>query len=243
MAERLIEATGVSKHYGGVRAVDGVDFHVNNGELLGLVGANGAGKSTLFNLIAGSTQPTTGKIVAFGEDVTKARDFEMCRRGVARTFQVVRPLQGMTAIENAMVGAFSQTSSTAAAHEIAADACRTVGLGDKMQVVAQDLTLSGQKRMEVARALATGPKVLLLDEMMAGLNPEELDGFLDTLRDINRSGTTLIVVEHVMKAVTELAQRIVVMNQGKKIAEGTADEVFNDQAVIQSYLGETYAAS
>ena len=243
MAERLIEATGVAKHYGGVRAVDGVDFYVNNGELLGLVGANGAGKSTLFNLIAGSTQPTTGKIVAFGEDVTKARDFEMCRRGVARTFQVVRPLHGMTALENAMVGAFAQTSSTAVAHKIAAEACRKVGLGDKMQVVAQDLTLSGQKRMEVARALATGPKVLLLDEMMAGLNPEELEGFLDTLREINRSGTTLIVVEHVMKAVTELAQRIVVMNQGKKIAEGTADEVFNDPAVIQSYLGETYAAS
>jgi branched-chain amino acid transport system ATP-binding protein len=239
----VISTSNVSKRFGGVNAVQEVDLEIFDGELLALVGANGAGKSTLFNLIAGAVKPSGGEILAFGKNVTKTPDYEMCRLGVARTFQVVRPLEGLTTLENVMIGAFVRTASVSEARKRAVIAVEEVGLGAYRDVSAASLTLSSRKRLEVARALATQPRVLLLDEMMAGLNPAELDLFIEVLRTINRSGVTLVVVEHVMRAVTQLAERLVVMERGRIIASGAPAQVMSEPRVIESYLGESYVAS
>jgi branched-chain amino acid transport system ATP-binding protein len=239
----VISARNVSKRFGGVNAVEEVDLEIFDGELLALVGANGAGKSTMFNLISGAVKPSGGEILAFGKNVTKTPDYEMCRLGVARTFQVVRPLEGLTTLENVMIGAFVRTASVSEARKRAVVAVDEVGLGAYRDVPAASLTLSSRKRLEVARALATQPRVLLLDEMMAGLNPAELDLFIEVLRTINRSGVTLVVVEHVMRAVTQLAQRLVVMERGRIIASGAPAQVMSEPRVIESYLGESYVAS
>jgi branched-chain amino acid transport system ATP-binding protein len=241
--EVIIDARGLTKRFGGVVAVDGVDLRVQEGELLALLGPNGAGKSSLFNLVAGAMKPDGGTLSAFGEDVTGEPAYRMCRRGVARTFQIVRPLAGMTVLENAVVGAFATTKSVREARERAAEALARVGLEALSSKRAAGLTLGHRKRLEVARALATGPRLLLLDEMMAGLNPAELDQFIEVLRDIRRDGVTLIVVEHVVHAVMQLASRIVVMSQGRTIADGDPDKVMSSRPVIDAYLGESYAVS
>lgn len=239
----VIDGRGLTKRFGGVTAVAGVDLIVRQGELLALLGPNGAGKSSLFNLIAGAVKPDAGTLEAFGADVTGQPAHRMCRLGVARTFQLVRPLAGMTVLENAVVGAFAKTRSTKEARQRAVAALEVVGLKDLQGIRAGGLTLGYRKRLEVARALATQPRLLLLDEMMAGLNPAELDQFIEVLRDVHRQGVTLVVVEHVVHAVMQLAGRIVVMSQGRTIADGEPQDVMTSPIVVEAYLGESYAVS
>ncbi|TFB77299.1 ABC transporter ATP-binding protein [Cryobacterium glaciale] len=243
MSTLMLRTTGITKRFGGVTAVDSLDLEIFENEIVGLLGPNGAGKSTLFNLIAGALPPDTGRLEVFGEDVTGQPAHRMCQRGVARTFQIVRPLAGLTVLENAMVGAFAKTRSVRHARERAEAALDLVGLSEMVTTMASSLTLGHRKRLEVARALASQPQLLLLDEMMAGLNPAELDPFIEILRDVNRQGVTIIVVEHVVHAVMQLASRIVVISQGRKISEGLPASVMSSRAVVEAYLGDDFAIS
>jgi len=243
MSEALVRTVEITKRFGGVAAVDSLDLEVREHEIVALLGPNGAGKSTLFNLIAGSMPPDGGRLEVFGRNVTRLPAHKMCVLGVARTFQIVRPLAGMTVLDNAMVGAFAKTASVREARARAFDALELVGLGAVTAQLASGLTLGYRKRLEVARALASQPRLLLLDEMMAGLNPAELDLFVAILKDVRDSGVTIIVVEHVIHAVMQLAERIVVLAQGRKIADGDPREVMASREVIEAYLGDGYAVS
>jgi branched-chain amino acid transport system ATP-binding protein len=239
----ILRVSGLTKRFGGVTAVNSVDVELRRGELLALLGPNGAGKSSLFNLIAGAVKPDAGTIEAFGRDVTADPAHKMCAQGLARTFQIVRPLAGLSVLDNAMVGAFAKTHSVREAESRASTALELVGLAHLSSTKAGSLTLGFRKRLEVARALATQPQLLLLDEMMAGLNPAELDKFIDVLRSVHREGVTLIVVEHVVHAVMQLATRIVVMAQGRKIADGEPTAVMASPDVIAAYLGDEYVVA
>lgn len=234
----ILSTSGVTKRFGGVTAVNNVDFSVKRGEVVGILGPNGAGKSSLFNLLAGAIQPDSGTIKFSGEDVTTSQSYDMCAKGLARTFQLVRPLKGLSVLENVMVGAFSKTSSVREARAVALSAIQLVGLEGLENVISSNLTLGFRKRLEVARSLATKPEILLLDEVMSGLNPAELESFIEMLRSVNKDGVTLVVVEHIVPAVIQISHRIVVMVQGSTIAEGTPEEVMKNQAVIDAYLGE-----
>jgi branched-chain amino acid transport system ATP-binding protein len=237
-SQNILSTSGVTKRFGGVTAVNNVDFTLKRGEVVGILGPNGAGKRSFFNLLAGAIQPDSGTINLFDEDVTSSQSHEMCAKGLARTFQLVRPLKDLTVLENVMVGAFSKTRSVREAKEIALSAILLVGLEGLENVISSNLTLGFRKRLEVARALATKPELLLLDEVMSGLNPAELDSFLEMLRSVNQDGVTLVVVEHIVPAVIQISTRIVVMVQGSTIAEGSPSEVMNNQLVIDAYLGE-----
>jgi len=234
----ILSTSGATKRFGGVTAVNNIDFAVKRGEVVGILGPNGAGKSSFFNLLAGAIQPDSGTINFLDQDVTNSLSHEMCAKGLARTFQIVRPLKGLTVLENVMVGAFAKTRSVRESKEIATSAIELVGLTGLENVVSSNLTLGFRKRLEVARALATKPEILLLDEVMSGLNPAELGSFLDMLRSVNKDGVTLIVVEHIVSAVIQISTRIVVIVQGSTIADGTPSEVMNNQLVIDAYLGE-----
>ena len=234
----ILSTSGVTKRFGGVTAVNNVDFTVKRGEVVGILGPNGAGKSSLFNLLAGAIQPDSGTIKFSDKDVTTSQSYDMCAKGLARTFQLVRPLKGLSVLENVMVGAFSKTSSVREARAVALSAIQLVGLEGLENVISSNLTLGFRKRLEVARSLATKPEILLLDEVMSGLNPAELESFIEMLRSVNKDGVTLVVVEHIVPAVIQISHRIVVMVQGSTIAEGTPEEVMKNQAVIDAYLGE-----
>lgn len=234
----ILSTSGVTKRFGGVTAVNNVDFTVKRGEVVGILGPNGAGKSSLFNLLAGAIQPDSGTIKFSDKDVTTSQSYDMCAKGLARTFQLVRPLKGLSVLENVMVGAFSKTSSVREARAVALSAIQLVGLEGLENVISSNLTLGFRKRLEVARSLATKPEILLLDEVMSGLNPAELESFIEMLRSVNEDGVTLVVVEHIVPAVIQISHRIVVMVQGSTIAEGTPEEVMKNQAVIDAYLGE-----
>jgi branched-chain amino acid transport system ATP-binding protein len=234
----LLEVDGVSKRFRGLRAVQDVSFSVTPGEIFAVIGPNGAGKTTLFNLIAGMLRPDEGAITFAGTRVDGHPPDEICRRGIGRTFQLVRPFPALTVHENVMVGALLRRHERAAAIEHADHVLRQLDLVDKRDVVASALTLPDRKRLEVARALATDPKLLLLDEVMAGLRPTETDRMVKILIELNRaSGLTIVLIEHVMRAVMALAQRVLVLHHGAVIAQDVPSVVVRDPAVVKSYLG------
>ncbi|MBI5446116.1 MAG: ABC transporter ATP-binding protein [Deltaproteobacteria bacterium] len=237
----LLELVDVTKTYGGLDAVHRVSFAVGRGEIVGLMGANGAGKTTLFKLIAGNERPTSGRILLEGEPLDGLRPDQVSRRGVARTFQVVRPFLGMTVRENVEIALMYGTARErrrSLASRRAVEVLEEVGLAERAEDPAGTLTLAGQKRLEVARSLATGARLLLLDEVMAGLTPTEVSQALEMVREFQRRrGLTLLVIEHVMGVLMRLCGRVVVLHHGRKLAEGTPEEVGRSQEVLDSYLG------
>jgi branched-chain amino acid transport system ATP-binding protein len=234
----LLEVQGVSRTFGATRAVDNVSFAVSPGELLGLIGPNGAGKSTLFNLIAGVMPPSGGKIVLDGTDVTGWKSYDMARVGVARTFQIPKPYRQLSVIENVMISAFLRERSMAGARERADLTLSDLGLAPYRDRPASELTVGLLKRLEVARALAMQPKLVLFDEIMAGLTPTEVGAMTDIVASLPARGITVIWVEHVLYAIMKTATRMVVINRGSVIAQGAPAEVARDPAVVKAYLGE-----
>jgi branched-chain amino acid transport system ATP-binding protein len=241
----LLAIDGLTKKFGGLRAVEGLSFTVEEGEILGLIGPNGAGKSTLFNLINGVFSVDAGRIVFRGVDITGEAPYRIARRGLARTHQIVQPLENMTVLENCTVGACfgRENLPLVRAREAAHEAIMIVGLDDRGATLAMHLTIAGKKRLELARALAARPLLLLLDEVLAGLNPTEIDQMIGIVRRIHEQGVTILIIEHLMQAVMGLSDRIVVLNFGEKLAEGRPTEVANDAQVIEAYLGDPKLAA
>jgi branched-chain amino acid transport system ATP-binding protein len=228
----------LTKAFKGLIAVNDVSFDVQQGEIVAMIGPNGAGKTTCFNLIAGALKPSSGEVAFSGLRISGRAPEDIARLGVIRTFQTVRPMRGMSVLENAMVGAFANTSSVKEARDIASEALRRVGLQAKSPMPAASLTLPDRKMLELARAVAARPQLLLLDEVMAGLRPSESDQIVRLIRELNSSGVTILLVEHVMRVVMALAQRVVVLHHGEKIADDSPAAVGSNAAVIESYLGK-----
>lgn len=236
----LLELKGVSKNFGGLKAVSQVSLTLEKGEILGIIGPNGAGKTTLFNTITGFYKPDEGEIWFEGEKLVDLKPHQICKRGMVRTFQIVKPFLELTTLDNVMIAALNRTKHIHEATEKALRTIEMVGLKDKAQTLATGLTLPHRKRLELARALATEPKLLLLDEVMAGLTPTEVDELIRLIKEINRQGITILLIEHVMRGVMALSQRVVVLNYGQKIAEGVPEEVVKNRQVIDAYLGEEF---
>jgi branched-chain amino acid transport system ATP-binding protein len=242
MAEPILAIEGISKRFGGLRAVHEASLSVESGRLTAVIGPNGAGKTTLFAMITGFVTPTAGRIVYKGADITGMPAHRLARRGIARTFQIAQPFAGLTVLENIAVGAHLHIAGRPAALAAAADVAKLVGLDGMLQQPAATLTVSGRKRLELARALATSPKLLLLDEVLAGLNPSEIRDVLPIIRAIRDRGVTILMIEHVMQAVMSLAEKIYVLVEGKVIAQGSPAAVAANPKVIEAYLGAGAAA-
>ena len=242
----MLQVNGLSKDFGGLRALDDVSFEVHEGEVVGLIGPNGSGKSTAFNVITGFLPASSGSVRFLGEEITHLPAHQVARRGMARTFQLVRPFLHLSTLDNVVAGCFfgrAQMSARNEAESRAYEVLEEVGLLDKAHNVARTLTVIERKWLEVARALACEPRMLLLDEFMAGLNASEIPQAVELVGRLNKSGITIIIVEHIIKAITRTSGRIIVLNAGTKLAEGSAAEVVENPAVIAAYLGTENATS
>ena len=236
----LLSVSGLTKRFGGITANKDVSFEVAPGELVGIIGPNGAGKSTLFECISGFYRPDEGEVRLDGERLTGLAPDVVCRRGIARTFQKLRPFQGMTALDNVMVGALTRTKDVKHAREQAREWLSKVGLDEKVNAYANTLSTGQRKRLELARTLATRPRVLLLDEVTGGVDQRSIPGLVQLVRDLHKDGLTLLVIEHNMRVITALAQRIVALYLGEVIADGAPDAVARDRKVVEAYLGQAY---
>jgi len=238
----LLEVQEISKLFGGLTALSRVSFSLMPGEILGLIGPNGAGKTTLFNVVNGFYPPSKGEVLLKGEKISHLKPHQICKLGIARTFQVVRPLQRMTVLDNVIASSFLRAKNKAQAQEMALETIRFTGLYEDRNVLSKGLPLGKRKKLEITRALATRPEILLLDESFAGLNPSEQNDVMEIIRKVRASGITIMVIEHHMKVIMSISDRIVVLNYGEKIAEGTPKEIGNDPLVIEAYLGEAQNA-
>jgi branched-chain amino acid transport system ATP-binding protein len=237
----LLQVNGLTKHFGGLAAVQNVSFEIERGEIVSLIGPNGAGKTTIFNLLSGIHSPDRGEIRLDGENLVGRKPFEICQRGIGRTFQIMQPFPHMTVGENVVTsGLFGRVPKVPMrkVEEEALDLCQWVGLGDRMKTYPRNLTVADQKKIEIARALAIQPKLLLLDEVVSGLTPTETTEAIKLVRQLRVKGITIFLIEHVMKVVMGISDRVIVLHHGEKIAEGTSDQVANDPRVIEAYLGE-----
>lgn len=238
--ETILEIEHVTKRFGGLVAVDDVTFDIEAGSILGVIGPNGAGKTTLFNVINGFLEPETGAIHLDGADITHESPSVHAKNGMARTFQLVKPFGPLSVLDNVVVGGYLHTRSHSEAEERARERLEFLGLDEIADLPAQNITVAQKKKMELCRALATDPDVMLVDEIMAGLQQGERREILDALRRINDAGTTIVLIEHVMDALMEISERIIVLNEGKLIADGTPDEISTNDEVIEAYLGESW---
>jgi len=234
----LLAVRGVSRFFGGLAALTDVSFSIEKGEVLGLIGPNGAGKTTMFNVVNGFYAPSKGEVLFKGGRISGLKPHQVCKRGLARTFQVVKPLQRMSTLDNVVASAFLRTRTKAEAVAKAEETLKFTGLWEDRAVISKSLPLGSRKRLEIARALATDPELLLLDEACAGLNPHELDESIGIIRKIKERGITIMIIEHHMKVIMSLSDRIVVLTYGEKLAEGTPEEIARNPEVIKAYLGE-----
>jgi branched-chain amino acid transport system ATP-binding protein len=237
----FFRAESLVKYFGGLAAVNGVTFEVRQGEILGLIGPNGSGKTTTFNMISGYHRPTSGRVLFKGEEIHRLPTHRICKLGIGRTFQVVKPLGRMSVLDNVIAAAFSRVGTMGEARELAEKTIAFCGLSGVRDVLAKALPIAGRKRLEITRAMATRPELLLLDETAAGLNPTELIAAIDLIRKIRDNGTTIIIIEHIMHVIMTISDRIHAINFGQTIAEGTPQEVAGNKAVIEAYLGTDYA--
>ena len=243
MSEPILEIKNLTKRFGGLVAVNDVSLHLNKGEIVGLIGANGAGKTTLFNMISGNFPPTSGQIIYKGKEIQGTKPHIICKMGFGRTYQIVQPFGDLTLRHNVIAGALMRHPKVEDAEEVADRIIEMLGISHLANVKGSSLTLIQLKRMEIARALATEPEILLLDEVMAGLTPTERGDLLVTMEKVKEQGLSIIIIEHVMKVIMTLADRAYVLNQGKLISQGTPQEVMADPEVIKSYIGEKRYAS